>query len=742
MESNLNKIAQDLYGKIQTRFPDIKIGDENAEVLSKKTDIPKARFFEFDYKEDGETLGTVTITLDNDEGVVIQISGDLAERKHPGAFKFLRSFRKFAKDRLLKFDVQNIGKSNLDKRDYAFQAKRKEETVMPQQPVMESKLYGTSRMSYQDLGEARLVIKHTQPVNQELAAGRTLHIDSIYVENSQGERFKYPFKHLNGARALAEHLKHGGIPYDAIGKHIISLSEELAQLRKYKSYVSRYETISEAMGEITDRVMDRIEEVKKEINLLQRPAYYETFAESFEEKEDQSIPEDVMSDWIDRLTIRTFNEELKTAFPYIFRLVGESQIPVKEVDPDELLDEYFFFDKDDKKKDRGPRDTGTDELERRSKLGKNPLIKHGKDYKEKDKYGNAYKISGPKSTLPEDQFESFLDSILEDDETSEPAEGNNTLFSRDVEARTQSLADLKDLLSSGLKAGPGGMNAITSLKGIIDSEALNDELKSLDGDDDAGVAVKIYLKNLADGDLEEPGESLAKEIAQEIVAAGDLDIANTETPVGGDEVPEPEAPAPEAPPEPAPEAPPAAPAAPPAAPPPPPPPPMPMAETTGENSPLSKIIQAIHKAKESGATLETQLDFGHSVKTIAEVIGECGMEPQHFGFKVASSNPVEEMWKTVEGFLSPETQNFTIGGTRAKIKILKGFRAGEFPGAKAQHVKIVLRKIDELDPSDPAPHVQHGEHDRLRHLAGVGQQSPIGSAPADGMAKLIKIVRV
>ena len=47
---------------------------------------------------------------------------------------------------MLNFDVQNIGKSNLDKRDYQFQAKRKE------YPVMESKLFGTTKISYQDLG--------------------------------------------------------------------------------------------------------------------------------------------------------------------------------------------------------------------------------------------------------------------------------------------------------------------------------------------------------------------------------------------------------------------------------------------------------------------------------------------------------------------------------------------------------------------------------------------------------------
>jgi hypothetical protein len=68
----------------------------------------------------------------------------------------------------------------------------------------------------------------------------------------------------------------------------------------------------------------------------------------------------------------------------------------------EDLDEYFQFEFP-KGKDRGPRDHGHDELARREKtMGKGGLAKDARDYKEKDKYGDAYKIKGPKGKLPED----------------------------------------------------------------------------------------------------------------------------------------------------------------------------------------------------------------------------------------------------------------------------------------------------------------------------------------------------
>jgi hypothetical protein len=68
----------------------------------------------------------------------------------------------------------------------------------------------------------------------------------------------------------------------------------------------------------------------------------------------------------------------------------------------EDLDEYFQFEFP-KGKDRGPRDHGHDELARRERtMGKGGLAKDARDYKEKDKYGDAYKIKGPKGKLPED----------------------------------------------------------------------------------------------------------------------------------------------------------------------------------------------------------------------------------------------------------------------------------------------------------------------------------------------------
>jgi hypothetical protein len=723
MDTNLDTIALDLYGKIQTRFPDIKIGDENAEVLSKKADIPQARFFEFEYEEHGENLGTVAITLDEDDGIVMQISGDLADSNHAGAFKFIRSFRQFAKDRLLNFDVQNIGKDNLDKRDYHFRAKPKEETM---EPMMESKMYGTVRMSYQDLGEARIIVKHSQAINPDFPAGRTQHIEGIWVENAQGERFKYPFKHLNGARALAEHLKHGGIPYDDIGKHICSLSEELAQLRKFKGYVTRNEALSEAMGDITSKVMERIEAVKKEVHGLSRTSYYEQFAESFASQEDKMIPEDIMSDWIDRLTIRTFNEELKTAFPYIFRLVDESNIPVKELNPDDLLGE------DD---EEGPHShqakTTLKHLKKTSYGDKADAanIKPGSSgyrdrialLKRAEKEGNL-----KDSYNPEDQFESFMNTIVNEDDE---ADGENTLFSPNHAVQQDAIEQLNKILSAELQGGPEGINAIESLKGLIDDPEFLDSLKDLDPDLDTRSLIQQYVLQQAPN------------------IASQLEFGDDE-PIGGQDIePAPDmsaaAPAPEA--EPAPDMSAAAPA--------PEAEPAPVAESeeppfdgpytkakgtikdksgaqhTGHSQAkhLAKagMIKAIHTAKKHGAKLDTTLDFGHKEMTLHDCIEECGMSPEDFGFDQSSNEDgVHQMLKSIAGFWNHENKNFTIGGTRAKTKVVKSFKDGEFPNANEQDLHKVMQLIDKMDPSGQEhqhhqPYAMSEELNHIKKLSGI-----------------------
>ena len=328
---SLDNIAEDLFNKIRGRFPSVTIGDADGKVIN---DPLAARFFDFDFKEGDKNLGKVSISV-SEEALAVMYSNNFVENEDSvtkkGWYNFLRELRSFAKKRLLSFDTRDITKSNLDKRDYKFLAQQQGGDAV----MSESKLYGTSRVSYQDIGTARLNIRHTESVDQEIAGGRAKKIGSIYIESSEGERFKYPYKHLSGARAMARHVAEGGKPFDDFGKHITSLSEEMYKLRKFKTYMGRSAVMAESLAEYMDVVKSRITTVKKTIESLQKPNSYKEAFDGFETPVLEDVPEDVAENWIDQLTIRQFNEELKDVFPYIYKLVSEAT-KADEITPDDV----------------------------------------------------------------------------------------------------------------------------------------------------------------------------------------------------------------------------------------------------------------------------------------------------------------------------------------------------------------------------------------------------------------------
>ena len=329
---NLNKISEELFAKIRGRFPSVTIGTEEGMITNNPSE---ARFIEFDYKNRGK----VSISLSEDDGLVVMYGADLLdgelESERNEWYNFLKELRVFAKKRMLNFDTRDITKSNLTKRDYNFLAKNN----AGDDNMNESKLYGTSRLSYQDVDNARIVIKHTEGINQELAGGRTKKIGSIYIESSDGERFKYPFKHLSGARAMARHVAEGGNPYDDFGKHITGLSEEMSKLRKFKTYMGRSAVMAESLSGYMDVVKERISTVKKTIESLQKQSYYKETFEAFEAPQFDEVPEDVRENWIDELTIKQFNEELADVFPYIYKLVSEAT-KATELGPEDFIEAH------------------------------------------------------------------------------------------------------------------------------------------------------------------------------------------------------------------------------------------------------------------------------------------------------------------------------------------------------------------------------------------------------------------
>jgi len=331
---NLDLIAEELFNKIRGRFPSVTIGDADGNVTNEPT---QARYFDFNFMNEGRPVGKVSVSLD-EKNLAVVYGEDLIANESDliknNWYDFLKEIRMFAKKRALVFDTRDITKSNLNSRDYKFLATNRGR----EKEMNESKMYGTSRVSYQDFDGARLMIKHTESIDQEAPGGRAKKVGGLYIESAEGERFKYPYKHLTGARAMARHVAEGGNAYDDFGKHIVSMSEEMNKLRKFKTYMGRSAVMAESLSEYMDVVKERIATVKKTLESLQRPAYYKEAFDGFETAVLEEVPSDVAENWIDQLTIKQFNEELADVFPYIYKLVSEAT-KAEELTAEDLMNE-------------------------------------------------------------------------------------------------------------------------------------------------------------------------------------------------------------------------------------------------------------------------------------------------------------------------------------------------------------------------------------------------------------------
>ena len=485
-----NNIATDLFYKIRSRFSGLKLGAETGEIT---INPEEARFFDFDYMEGETPIGHVSVSLAEPNSMKIYFSHGITESMDAGQkgnwYRFLRELRQFAKRRLLAFDTRDIAKDNLDKRDYAFlsqnaKPKQQEQNTI-QKPVgesvmNESTMYGTKTMSFQKLMDTRLIVKHNQAVMDDTQPGaRTRNISALFVENQEGERFKYPFIHLAGARAMQRHVANGGLPYDDLGKSIIGMSEEIAQLKSFGNYVVRNDLMNSENNSIVERSTSYLNQIRETIIKLSKQSHYEAYKESFQAREQTDIPQEVVEDFTEKFTVRNFKEDIKSVFPVLYRLmqedntIGYDDIVAMTTQNNEIANE----------------DLEIDETE---------------DFVD-----------------PFDQFESWVMGIGE----------QSAIDSENAEEQASALQALQELVSQEFPVGVDATNAIESLKGIIEDPALFQELKMAskeNPDTDARPMVQAWLEQKAPevldqidfGDLA-PAEEPAAEVPAEEPAAAE-----------------------------------------------------------------------------------------------------------------------------------------------------------------------------------------------------------------------------
>lgn len=238
----------------------------------------------------------------------------------------LEQLKNLANQSVIEYTLKSFTK-HIEPKDQDYQAQKVRDMKIEEGI---SAAYGTSKSSYQKLESAKLIIKHTKPVNEESRGSRSRNISAIYIENAEGERFKMPTNNLAGGRAMLRHVKEGGNPHDPFGQHIQEQTVELKKLKEFANYSKRNGLVNEDTADIVEAVSQRIASIREGINKLKGCKCYNETKDKFEAKE-VKINETDRTKLRNQFTVRTFDESLDEALPYVNALVKEMK-SLKEAD--------------------------------------------------------------------------------------------------------------------------------------------------------------------------------------------------------------------------------------------------------------------------------------------------------------------------------------------------------------------------------------------------------------------------
>ena len=219
--------------------------------------------------------------------------------------KLTTELKQWAQSNLMGFEV----------RDVSVQAGKRGEHGNAIAESKFSALTGTVKTSVQTLENARLIVKHTDIINDDVRGARTRRIHRIYVENNSGERFLMPFNNLRGARAMARHVNEGGNPYDQRGQSISNLAEEAAQLGRFVRR-TRNRTFEDTVAlDMITSASQRLTEVRSLLTRVSGERGYARHAESLDQTPVVEYDQSVKHHFIRN----QYDEQLDNSLPYAWR---------------------------------------------------------------------------------------------------------------------------------------------------------------------------------------------------------------------------------------------------------------------------------------------------------------------------------------------------------------------------------------------------------------------------------------
>jgi len=303
-----NTPAQQLFDLLVSR-------DFDPELLDVKgmpaTDPAEAEIFNFDFRaESGKDYGTVVVLLGNDNNLEVYF-GDNVGRTMEGNDKnewyaFLEQLKHFAVKNFMEFSPKNINRLR-----YSMQGQ-----AAIKEGLFES-WTGTKTQSWNgNQTEARLMIKHKKTLGETDARFR--YVESLFVETAEGERYKLPFTKLSGGRAMVEHVRNGGKPYDARGSHIAEIVNELNVLSRFKR-ANQGKIFEGDTAQLVEQTNAYYESAQRTLKSLSTRKGYSTYFESWNPAE--ITEQEVVIEGLKHLFVtQSIDTRIESALPLLAKI--------------------------------------------------------------------------------------------------------------------------------------------------------------------------------------------------------------------------------------------------------------------------------------------------------------------------------------------------------------------------------------------------------------------------------------
>jgi hypothetical protein len=317
MAQDIN-ISKDLYDLLVSKNFDPNVSDEQG----RETTPDEGSVFKFDYiASSGKNYGTAVILISDDQDLMLFFGDNLGKSMDNPEdkdewFQFLQQMSKFStRHNFHTFTPKNL---NAIKHTMAGMAAIKE-------GLFEG-YYGTRRVSYMgERTQARLVINHNRLLGEN--DKRYRYVESLFIETADGERYRLPFTKLVGGRAMLEHVRQGGKPYDIRATHIAETIQEMSVLARFNraSHNKMFEGQTQQLVEAAREYYHNLQNNLKHISTARG---YQTYFESWTPADvgaQEALVEDLKTMFIEQ----TLDTRIEAALPTLAKIQGNT---MKEAD--------------------------------------------------------------------------------------------------------------------------------------------------------------------------------------------------------------------------------------------------------------------------------------------------------------------------------------------------------------------------------------------------------------------------